>query len=449
VSAVAGTGVEGLAAEICVARLEVPGEATVARLRGALAAALAHSVRLPPLGLVADLVTLLEVPSPLLRGIEVPGLGLRRYDDRVVGPMVMHRRRTALADAYASLPEAWRGAAVAALGERVCEELEPDGGWWEPGALRAWLARTDAEGLELGMGAVGEAPLRDAVQRRLARMVSCPPIDWSGADVHLIRNLPQLATQAQRLLVRQVLQASAVFGVGLTRAARPRNRPGPIATGMHEEDKYPAGGFSALTTSGSPENLVASELVYMDDDAESIDLFDVRFTEGELLYYTRDESAHLRQRRRVRIALAPDLVGARVKDPGVPWQRLVAVLGALHAVTERLVDWLGEQELQVTLHPIGDPRRPRDELGTEADALSLVLRTWIDAGLVAVEPLDDASGFVRLVAESAKVAETDAVWLSCGVPPPELAVAPLVVEVGPRRVEGWAELARGLAAHLT
>ncbi|MEZ4234958.1 MAG: hypothetical protein R3F59_02090 [Myxococcota bacterium] len=442
---------EQLAAELCLARLEPVSEATVARIRPALAAALERSVRLPPLGLVADLLTLLEVPSPVLQGLEVPGLALRRYDDRVVGPLVVHRRRTALADAFAALPEAWRGAAVAALGERLCEEIEPGGGYWEPGALRAWLARTDAEGLDLALAAVAEPGPREVLQGRMAEMLRHPAIDWSAADVHLIRNLPRLATAAQRLLVRQVLEASSALGSGLRRAARPRARAGPVATGMEEEDKYPAGGFSALTTSGSPENLVASELVYMDDDedGEGIDLFDVRFTEGELLYYTRDESAYMRQRRRIRVALAQDVVQARVMDPGVPWQRVVATLGALHAVVERLVDWLGEQDLQISLHPLADRTRPHETLATEADALSLVLSTWIDAGVVSVDPLPDAAAFAALVEASAKAAETDAAVDQHGAGAAEARRGPVRAQLGPKTAPGWAAVARDLAVHLT
>ena len=78
-----------------------------------------------------------------------------------------------------------------------------------------------------------------------------------------------------------MLEASERIGQTLPRHVRARRRDGSHLTPLAEEDRYPTGGFAALTNAGSPENLVASELVYMDDGSD-IDLFDVRFAEGEL-----------------------------------------------------------------------------------------------------------------------------------------------------------------------
>ena len=55
------------------------------------------------------------------------------------------------------------------------------------------------------------------------------------------------------------------------------------------------------------------------------------------MYYTRDESTHTRRRRIVHLVLAEDLDTARVKDPDLPWQRVVLLIGLLHAVVERVV----------------------------------------------------------------------------------------------------------------
>src|SRR5690349_22712781 len=95
---------------------------------------------------------------------------------------------------------------------------------------------------------------------------------------------------------------------------------------LEDDAAFPQGGFSSVSNVGSLENLVTSELVYMEDDA-GLDLFDMRYVEGELLYYTRDESLVVRRRRRVTFALLPGLTEARVKDAGLRWQRGVLVLG--------------------------------------------------------------------------------------------------------------------------
>ncbi|MEM6928141.1 MAG: hypothetical protein AAF602_14510 [Myxococcota bacterium] len=408
-----------------------------------MAAALERSFRLPPMGLVADIAAMLEDPSPSLSRASMPFLDLRKYDDRVVGPLLMHRVRTSLADAYAGLPEAWRGAAVAALAERLTDELDPEAPWWEAGGLRRWLGQPADEVWEQGLSSLGAQAVRDALGDRLEAMIRSGTAHWTTADVHLVRNLPAMASRAQRVAVRQVLEAAELIDARLPRTVRPRLRTGQVASGLEEEDAYPTGGFSALSNSGSPENLVISELVYMDDDHDGIDLFDVRFTEGELLYYTRDESIYTRERRRIGIALAEDCGGARVKDVDLPFQRLVLALGVIHAVVDRVVKWLGKVELEIAIHPIG-----RD-LVDETKLLHLVLRSQIDAGVVQIEPLADVSGFVARTAERQRRSETDAVWITTQPESaPELAVVPFELEIGEASVEQWVRAASALARHL-
>ena len=114
---------------------------------------------------------------------------------------------------------------------------------------------------------------------------------------------------------------------------------------------YPAGGFSAITPGGSNasvENLVTSELVYMEDGPEP-DVFTLRYVEGELLYYTRDDSVFRRHRQVIGIALGADLDDARVKDRDLPWQRLILALGLVVAATRWLAEQLGDHALTIRL----------------------------------------------------------------------------------------------------
>lgn len=434
---------EVLAAGLCVARIEAPTDERVGRTRPAVAAALEHSLRLPPLGLITDIASLLASLSPSLSRAEVPGLDLRRYDDRVVGPLITHRLRPSLCDAYASLPEHWQHVAVAVLAEGLCDELEPDGPWWRPAELRRWLAMPAAEAWDLGVASLMQEPVRQALSERIATLIQRGTSGFSPSDVYLVRHLPSLATRAQRLAVRQVVEVAEALEHKLPRIVRPRDRSGWVATHLEEEDRYPTGGFSALTNSGSPENLVISELVYM-EDGEDLDLFDVRFTEGELLYYTRDESAHTRDRRVVHVGLASDLVEARVKDPQLPWQRLVMVLGLLQAVLQRVISWLGESDLHIYLHPIGDG------LEEEIRLLSLVLASPIEAGSVQIVGLPARRAFTERVGASADRSVTDVVWISAGAEAPELdKLEPWVLSVGALSMQEWIAAANALAHHLS
>ncbi len=432
-----------LAAGLCLARIDPPSADLVSRAKPGVVAALERSFRLPPLGLVADIAAMLEDPSPSLSRASMPFLDLRKYDDRIVGPLLMHRLRTSLADAYAGLPEQWRGAAVAALAERLVDDLDPEAPWWEAGGVRRWLGRPAEEAWEIGLGAFAASAVRDALADRLQAAIASGTASWTAADVHLVRNLPAMASRAQRVAVRQVLEAAAEIDARLPRTVRPRMRTGQVASGLEEEDAYPTGGFSALTNSGSPENLVASELVYMDDDPGEIDLFDVRFAEGELLYYTRDESIYTRERRRIGIALAADCASARVKDVDLPLQRLVLALGVIHALVDRLVSWLGSVELQIAIHPIGP------ELADETKLLTLGLRTAIEAGVVVVEPLYDDAEFASRIEERASRATTDAVWMTTRPgTAPEIGVPPFEFTIGEGSLEQWGRAATTLARHL-
>lgn len=428
-----------LAASLCCARLAPPTAALVAVVRPVLAAALEASVRLPPLGLVADLSIMVVDPSLAMVDVHVPGLVLRHYDDRVVGPLVTDRRRLALADAYAALDSRYQPLAIALVAESLADDLDPEGPWWEAGPVRAWLGRTDEEIWALALESLTDdpAPLRariEALARRVAR-------GFTASHVHLVQHLPALASRAQRVAVEQVLEAATAFDLELPRAVRPRSRTGFVVSDTDDEARYPAGGFAALTTSGSPENLVASELVYM-EEGTGIDLFAVRYAEGELLYYTRDEAVYTRQRRTIHVALGPDLADARVKDPELPTQRLVLVLAMVRAVVERVIRWLGPVELRIVVHVL-DPRLEAERRLTE-----LVLRSWVETGVVQVVA-SDPEDFAAAIAESAQRVETDVAWLSTGSPPPDdLAVEPWVFEVASMPWRGWVRAATELAHHL-
>lgn len=198
----------------------------------------------------------------------------------------------------------------------------------------------------------------------------------------VLEHLDVLESLAQRVAMAQVLEAEEALVEGLPKRL-PRRRPaGNVSTALEEEDTYPVGGFSSITNAGSLENLVSSELVYMDDDPEQ-DLFDVRFAEGELLYYTRDEATFVRRRRTVAMVLDASLHGARARDEVLPWQRSIVALSMVHATIVRMVSWLGEEELRfVVVVPA--------VLHEERALLGLLLREQHERGLVEVR---EGTGF--------------------------------------------------------
>jgi hypothetical protein len=202
------------------------------------------------------------------------------------------------------------------------------------------------------------------------------------------------------------LQAAARFEADLPhRRPRPRARKHEVPTRVLDEDTYPVGGFSSLSTRGSIESLLHSQLVYM-EKAERPDLFDIKFLRDELLYYARDENQFLRRRRTFLFALDPDVVRARFKDAELPFQRIVLLLAYLLAAVRRLIDWLSADALsfeflflQDETSPPNPPLRSREggtggvvgqALADEQALLEMLLREQIANGTVTLERLPRA-----------------------------------------------------------
>src|SRR5256885_234360 len=129
----------------------------------------------------------------------------------------------------------------------------------------------------------------------------------TDTEIFTLENLSVLRDLAQRLAIEQMVEAADELTRGMPRRIKKSTQTGRIPTGVEDEDQYPIGGFSSMSTAGSIENLVSSELIYMDDDKElvdgNIDLFTLRYVAAELLYYTRDESVFVRRRRVLNLLL--------------------------------------------------------------------------------------------------------------------------------------------------
>ena len=395
-----------LAAGLMLVRLRSPGPATLREVTPWIRAAAAEAPSLAPPGLIADVGTLLTRPGVSMQPSPRGPLAatLRSYEDEVLGRLAIDTHREAAADAVAALPEPLRPAAIALFVEQVLDRVGFSARTAiSPGALRALDRMTGEEWLIRG-----SAALRSDASERLTvsygALVSCfqrtgHPIE--PGDVAILEQLEMLTLRSERLALRQVVDTASALTAGLPRKLRPtRRRSGHISTKLEDDSAYPVGGFSSISTCGSLENLVTSELALMEDGPE-IDLFDVRYAEGELLYYTRDETAFVRERRHLVLALNRDLNTQRYRDEGLPAQRLVLTLGLVRAMVAQLVTWLDRQDLSIQ---ISLPK----ELDAETQILRLALAEWIEAGIVT---LTAERPTTQLLEERAGTAPTDVVWL--------------------------------------
>lgn len=412
---------EWLGAGLCLARLDPPHVGMVEAVAPWLAAAHSELGALPPAGFVADLGRALvggarELSPPRAIASEQLRGALRLYEDQVLGRLQADPRLDAACDAMARLPDNLRREGVAVLLSNLLGRLRYDAGVsFNPGITRQ-LAEKQSDLLERGFARLQRpGEVLDALVEGYAQLVRGARHAGAlltAADLFTLENLSVLRTLTQRLALQEVVEGAEEFERGLPRRLRRTLRSGRrAATQIEDEDKYPIGGFSSMSTSGSIENLVTSELIYMEDGGpEEVDLFDLRYVEGELLYYTRDESVFLRNRRVLTFALTPELAQARFKDPGARSQRLVLALSMVLTLVRRLSDWLSEEGLLFRLVFVGDSRA----LEPERDLCSLMLREWIAKGTAEVA---EAPGLPAVLADAtarARLAECDVVVLGVG-----------------------------------
>jgi len=401
---------------------------------------------------------------------------VRAYEDHLLGRLAADPRFEAACDALARLPQDCRAEGVALLVEQLLAHiLFADATAVSPAVARRVLSRPVPELLELGLaqlrqqtGAAASGELLEAMvsgYEQLVHRARHTDVLLTDKDVFTLENLPVLRSSAQRVAIQQMVDAAQALERALPRRLRPRlRRRGGTPTRVEDESAYPTGGFASISNSGSMENIVCSELVYI-DDSDEFDLFDVRFAEAELLFYTRDESVFLRNQRTISFLLYPDLVRARFKDAELPWQRLVLVLGLLLCAVRRLSDWLSEEALLFRVVFI-DPEGKTSPLGEEQDLCRLLLREWIDKGTVQVtRTAADAAlagseaSYVTITSDP----EHEPPWEHTGRRGPHAVV--LTVEAHPTvrtsgaapgsrpapgrsAVEGWTEAARSLLEEL-
>ena len=167
---------------------------------------------------------------------------------------------------------------------------------------------------------------------------------------------------------------------------------------MPDEDTYPVGGFASISTRGTIESLLHSQLAFMEPaGASRPDLFDIKFVRDELLYYSRDENQFLRRRRSFVVALLPDLVRARFKDVELPTQRIVMVLALLVSLVRRLTEWLTADALAFEFLFVADG--DAQPLAKEEALLAMLFREPIANGTVRLTRVPTVAAAEKAISE--------------------------------------------------
>jgi hypothetical protein len=379
-------------AGLWLSRTCAPGPESAPRVVGWLQAIASEGHGIPPVGFLTDLATLVlgaHDALPPINARELPGVDLglvRRYEDYCLGKLYCDLAFERAGDAVLRYPEADRGRGLCYLVQRLLTQIDFPGIALNPAALRGLQELPGEELLRQAWQTLAEFGLDDTAAVQLAALIE--GVKNAGdllapADIFELERGTALAEFGQRLALRQVLRAAESLVEGLP-FKRPRlpSRQRQVATRLLTEDAYPVGGFSSISTKGTIESLLHSQLVYL-ERGQRPDLFDIKFVRDELLYYSRDENQFLRRRTTLLVVLDADVVAARTKDPSLPYQRIVLALGLLVTLAARLREWLSDEALE--LHFVL-PRVAGDEpLADEQNLLELLLADQIELGAARVE----------------------------------------------------------------
>jgi hypothetical protein len=465
-----------LAAAVVLARPQV---ATVEHFGASFLGLSAALVELPDL----ELATLALDVSLLLSGQKLlpaqadvrPELAaaLRGYEDHLLARLVSDRRWLQLEEAYLAAPVSARPAATGLLVERLVTKLKaPQAGRFSQAAVRRVAQRPPHEVGEEGVVVLAQdETLAARLHEQLtlfARAARRERALLSDAEVFLLENVGTLEGLAARVAMAHLAEAAQAVEEQLPpRMKPPAQRGGEAPTTLEQESALPVGGWSSLTTSGSPESLVTSELIYMEPEgSERPDLFDVRFVEGELLYYARDESVALRRHRTLCLVLDASLDAARLLDESERHQRLLWALASVTAVVRKLSGWLSHEALNFELVFV---RRPQAHpLQAEQGVVALLLREWQERGRLTLSEAPSVEDVLARIADE-QGPRADVVVLSTQEAPPpagksrriaavNVATAPVLSFVGPRAAsttfaqgsaaKRWGELTHALLAGL-
>ncbi|MGV3625208.1 MAG: hypothetical protein ACO1OB_30625 [Archangium sp.] len=367
----------------------------------ALEAAYTERPLLPAPVLVFDLTALLHgervlpVTPPAVDAVRE---ALRGYEDHVLARLTADRRWTRLCEAIAALPKTLHATAVGLIATQLLQRLGLDAGVGiSTGVVRRFAAKAPDQVLNAGRLAVYDNELAAQLVEGLTMLAKAARRTrdlLSDAEVFLVENLAALKTLAARVALTQLAEVAQLVDEQLP--ARLRGQvfeDGDAPTALEEDSAFPVGGFSSISTSGSIENLVTSELIYMENGDARPDLFDVRFVENELLYYSRDESVSVRRKRVLALVFDASLSQWAVKDAGEKYQRLVWLFGAVTALIRKLSAWLDTEALRFELIFVVEREEP--VLHEEEGVLGLVLREYRERGQVELLRAESASRAVR------------------------------------------------------
>jgi hypothetical protein len=358
---------------------------------------------LPPVGFVADVGHIAfgnDSEHRMKEPLHVPGwppaLG-RMYEDHVLGKLYADPMFERAGDALQKYQGKDRTKGLAYLVNQLRERIQVGGVHLPPAVIRTLLAANPNEVLTSawdGLMRDGPSPLLVTMYEELVAAARRMSEALVKEDIEALEDRSALGDMGQYVALRQIRRTTASLLSRLpARPVRPYPNRREVPTRVLDEDQYPVGGYTSISTKGSIESLLHSQLAYIEDQADEPDLFDLKYARDELFYYSRDENQFLRRRRAFVFILFPDLTAARFKDPELASQRIVMLQSTVLALVEKLTEWLSTDAIRFEVLFVRDGEK--DPLAEEATLMRLLLHEHIERGDGLVMSLADPAAVVQ------------------------------------------------------
>lgn len=354
---------------------------------------------LPPIGFIADVGHVAfgaDTEHRVKEPLPVPGWPpalARSYEDHVLGKLYVDWMFERASDALRKYTGKDRTKGLSYVLNQIRERAGMGGVLLPPAVLRNLLTSNPDDILSIGWDGLmrdGPSDLQVRQYEELAATGRRMTDVLVKEDIDALEDRSALGDMGQYVALRQIRQTTSRIESRLpSRPVKPLIGRKEVPTRVLDEDQYPVGGYTSISTKGSIESLLHSQLAYM--ETETPDLFDMKFVRDELFYYSRDENQFLRRRRAFVFVLFPDLIAARFKDPELPHQRIVMIQSAILALVHRLTDWLSTDAIRFEVLFVQDGEKK--PLAEEATLMQLLLR----------EPIERGDGLVTWVPERAGV----------------------------------------------
>jgi vWA domain found in the FtsH ternary systems/N-terminal helical region fused to the FtsH ternary system vWA domain len=388
---------------------------------------------LPPVGFVADLG---NVAYGLDRGRQtkdaaiVPGWPTtlaRSYEDHFLGKVYADWTFERAVDALRRYSGREQAKGLAYVVKQIRERGKLGGVELSPPVIAALLPIPGEQLLAMGQELLtrdGPLPLLQrqyeaivSAARRLAEVLG-------PEDVIALEQRTALADMGQYVAHRQILVITARLEARLPpRPVKPLVGRKEVPTRVMDEDQYPVGGYTSISTKGSIESLLHSQLAYMEE--EQPDLFDMKFVRDELFYYSRDENQFLRRRRIIAFVFDTTLTETRFKDAELPVQRIVMVLSLVLTLVRKMTDWLSSDALRFELIFLQTPEQTTTPLKQEMELLQLLLREPLERGSASVRLLPSADAAERFLDIESRTSQVHV--LDMGLAKPRMSAESLAV----------------------